>query len=204
LALSALLHDDKEGIFYIFFDDNQNLYRGADHLPGLIDQAPFSLTENCRNTVSIHQLVARFHPLGATLRSRAPQGREKVWIAYDSQQTMLSSLRKTLHQLVNEEGIKSSDLVILTPRAENRSALAEAMSLGNFNLTRKVPTRPTQVAVRTIHSFKGLDHRVVILAEIDPWANKDLTTALYVGCSRARTHLLIFHNHLLDPNSISL
>lgn len=202
LGLSALLRDEKDGIFYIFFDDNQNLYRGADRLPGLIDQSPFPLSENCRNTASIHRLVARFHPQGGAIRCRAPLGREPEWIAYDSQQAMLKLLQQRLHQLVNEDGIASSDLVILTPRAEGRSALNEGVSLGNFRLTRKEPVRPTDISVRTVHAFKGLDRRVVLLTEVDPWASKELATLLYVGCSRARTHLLIFHNHRLNPEDV--
>ncbi|MBI3959018.1 MAG: ATP-binding domain-containing protein [Chloroflexi bacterium] len=202
LGLSALLHDDKEGIFYIFFDDNQNLYRNRDRLPGLIDQAPFALSENCRNTTGIHKLVARFHPQGASIRCRAPQGREPEWIAYDSDGAMLKALQQRLHQLINEEGIASSDLVVLTPKAEDRSKLSEGLNLGNFRLTRKEPSRPTDIAVRTVHAFKGLDRRVVILAEVDPWASRELATVLYVGCSRARTHLLILHNRRLDPVSV--
>lgn len=202
LGLSALLHDDKEGIFYIFFDDNQNLYRNTDRLPGLIDQAPYPLTENCRNTTGIHRLVAQFHPQGASIRCRAPQGREPEWIAYDSDVGMLKGLQQRLHYLINEEGIASSDLVVLTPKAEDRSKLSEGLGLGNFRLTRKEPARPTDIAVRTIHAFKGLDRRVVILAEVDPWASRELATVLYVGCSRARTHLLILHNRRLDPASL--
>jgi hypothetical protein len=203
-GLSSLLRDEKYGIFYIFFDDNQNLYRGADRLPGLIDQAPFVLNENCRNTASIHQLVAQFHPQGSVIRCRSPLGRAAEWVAYDSPQAMLRSIRQTLHRLINEEGIHFSDLVILTPRAERRSDLTEGLSLGNFTLTRRQSRRTTEIPVRTVHSFKGLDCRVVLLAEVDPFANRELTPVLYVGCSRARTHLLIFHDQRLNPESISV
>lgn len=201
LGLSSLLFDDDEGIFYIFFDDNQNLYRGADRLPGLIDQAPFTLDENCRNTAGIHKLVARFHPHGASIRCRTPFGREPEWIAYDSNRSMLQTLQQRLHQLINEEGVASSDLILLTPKAKGRSILSEGLSLGNFCLTRKEPIQPTDIAVRTVHAFKGLDRRVVILAEVDPWAGMNLNRILYVGCSRSRTHLLILHNHRLDPTT---
>lgn len=203
LALSALLRDDKEGIFYIFFDDNQNLYRGTDQISGLIPQAPYPLNENCRNTRAIHRLVAHFHPQGNAIHSRAPQGRDPDWIAYDSNTAMLRLLQRKLHHLVNEEGIAPAELVVLTPKATERSALSEGLILGNFRLTRQEPTRPTDIPVRTVHAFKGLDRRVVILAEVDPWASRELATVLYVGCSRARTHLTILHNHRLDPVAVA-
>lgn len=205
LGLQYLLRDREQGIFYVFFDDNQNLYQGVDHIPGIIDQRPYSLQENCRNTRSIHRLVSRFHPAGTTIRCRGPAGREPEWIPYQSEAEMLRLLRSKLHQLVNEEGIAPGDLVILTPRAERRSALKEGTQLGNFVLTRKpLPRGANQLWVTTIHAFKGLERPVVLLAEIDDRAGHNRETLFYVGCSRARAHLLLFHDRSMDPATLTV
>lgn len=199
LGLQSLLRDPEQGIFYVFFDDNQNLYRGANHIPGVIDSPPFSLNENCRNTQCIHHLVSRYHPLGTNIRCRSPEGRPPEWIPYASQKEMEDLVRRALHHLVNEEGVASRDVVILTPKAERRSAFKEGTRLGNFVLTRNpFPQDENTIWATTIHAFKGLERKVVLLAEVEPWS-RDLETLLYVGCSRARTHLTIFHNHRLDP-----
>lgn len=203
LGLQALLRDPEQGIFYVFFDDNQNLYRGANHIPGVIDSPPFPLTENCRNTRSIHSLVAGYHPDGGSIRCRSPEGRPPQWIPYSSHQEMEDLVRRTLHSLVNEEGVSPQDVVLLTPRAEYRSTFIEGKRLGNFILTRHpFPQDERAIWVATIHAFKGLERKVVLLAEVDPWAGRNLETLFYVGCSRARTHLVIFHNHRLDPATL--
>lgn len=202
VSLHALLRDEKQGIFYVFFDDNQNLYKGVGHIPGLIDTPPFSLTRNCRNTQHIHRLVARFHPHGAEIQSLGPQGRPPIYHAYDSEQTMLKLLRQTLHQLVYEEGVAIDDLVILTPRAAHRSVLQDGASLGNFTLSRQRLPKPGHVWVSTIHAFKGLERKVVLLAEITKGIDRDLPMLLYVGCSRARTHLVVFHSQEMHPEQV--
>ena len=200
LALQELLRDQENGIFYVFFDDNQNLYRGADHIPGIIDSPPFTLTDNCRNTQEIHHLVARFHPNGAKIGCIGPQGRPPAWISYDSHRQLQDLVRRTLYQLVHKEGVAVQDIVILTPKAERRSVFKEGLRLGNFTITRKpFPEGENSVWVTTIHAFKGLERKVVLLAELDPWASRKLERLLYVGSSRARTHLIIFYNHRLDP-----
>ena len=169
---------------YTFFDDNQNLYKGVNQLIDLINSPPYLLVDNCRNTQQIHRLVAKFHQQGASLRSLGPNGSAPEWIPYSTQEEMLRMLRKTLHRLVNEEMIAPQDLVVLTPRAESRSALAEGLSLGNFVLTRKPPRSPNQIQVITIHQFKGLERKVVVITELDEAAHPDKNLILYVGCSR--------------------
>ena len=42
IALASLLNE-KEGIFYVFYDDNQNLYGGTASLKGIVDEEPFLL-----------------------------------------------------------------------------------------------------------------------------------------------------------------
>ncbi|HFD39605.1 MAG TPA: hypothetical protein ENJ31_07140, partial [Anaerolineae bacterium] len=204
IGLQGLLRDPEQGILYVFFDDNQNLYRGVNHIPGVIDSPPFPLRENCRNTQRIHQLVSRFHPQGDAIGCRGPTGRPPQWVPYSSHQELGDQVRRTLHRLVNEEGVAAQDVVILTPKAERRSVFKEGKRLGNFQITRKpFPQGATQIWTTTVHAFKGLERKVVLLAELDPWASRQLETLLYVGASRARTHLLIFHNHRLDPETLT-
>jgi len=47
LALRYLLNDPDSGIFYVFFDDHQNLYSSGG-VP--LEVAPVVLRKNCRNT----------------------------------------------------------------------------------------------------------------------------------------------------------
>lgn len=206
--LLSLLRDQEEGIFYIFFDDNQMLYDGRNPLPDFLKMpSPFLLTRNCRNTKSIHRLVSRFHPQGNKLECIGPVGRPPVHYAYANSHEMEQFLRRTLHNLVNENKVRNTDIVILTPRANDRSDLPDGKILGNFKLVWREPNTPNEIQVSTVHRFKGLERKVIILAEVDRWAHKDIQAIprlLYVGCSRARTHLIILHHHHLDLDNLSI
>jgi superfamily I DNA/RNA helicase len=54
------------------------------------------------------------------------------------------------------------------------------------------PTSAWEVRLSTIHRFKGLESPVVVLAEIDGRVDEaQLAGLLYVGATRARTHLVV-------------
>lgn len=48
-SVEELLSDPEEGVFYIFIDENQALYRKHANLP--VEDEPYRLLANCRNTV---------------------------------------------------------------------------------------------------------------------------------------------------------
>jgi hypothetical protein len=110
---------------------------------------------------------------------------------YDDLGSLKRTLGQVLHRLVVEEGMLTEDIVILTPRSRELSSLWRLGTVGNFRLTDQWTTASGEVFGSTIHSFKGLESPVVILAEIEPYVARDLEAVLYVGCSRACHHLII-------------
>lgn len=190
VALASLLNE-KEGIFYVFYDDNQNLY-GGDSLKGIVNDEPFLLSENCRNTKSIHKVVSSFYSDRKRINCNGPEGRTPELHPYRDSTEMLKSVQSVLNKLVNEEYILVEDIVILTPHAQEKSALKIGAKLGNFTLTDNPPQRRNEIQATTIYKFKGLERRVVIVAEVDDRFKYNPETLMYVGSSRARTHLLFF------------
>jgi len=87
--------------------------------------------------------------------------------------------------------VPSEDIVILTPKGRQRSSLWRLGPVGNFLLTDQWSTGSGEIFCSTVHSFKGLESPVVILAEIEPYITQDLESILYVGCSRACNHLIV-------------
>lgn len=189
LAISYLLREDSN--FYIFYDDNQNIFNGDTTFQGLISEKPFSLPENCRNTRLIHNTVKKFHKNPNEMMSRAPNGREPRWNNYFNNNELLIRLKKELNRLINENHVKPEDLVILTPKSQDKSILKEGLKLGNFSLTWNKFNRGIQVT--TIQRFKGLEKLVVLIAELDRMSD-DIEKLLYVGTSRARTELTCFYS----------
>jgi superfamily I DNA/RNA helicase len=107
---------------------------------------------------------------------------------------MLRQLQKLLHRLVNEERVDCEDIVILTPRGEERTRLKPGSRLGMFTLTSFPSPRANTVQVTSVYRFKGLERRLVILTEVDTRTKYNADMVMYVGCSRARTHLVILHD----------
>ena len=200
IALEPLLKED--GRLFAFFDDNQNLYGGALDFGGLIKDEPYSLTFNCRNTQAIHRTVARFHHLPEPLRCPGPQGNPPEVLCYQGEEEGLRLLQKTLHRLVVTEHIHPADIVVLTPRGQKRTRLAPGLRLGNFQLTIQPSTERNQIQAVSVHLFKGLEKRVVILTELDSRVPFNIERVLYVGCSRARTYLVILHDTGAPPELI--
>ncbi len=194
LSLLYLLEDPDRGIFYVFYDDNQNLYQEALQLPEELEH--FALHRNCRNTQHIHNTFLPFYQAATAPTAIGPRGRAPELIYYDSDSGLNRAMRRVLHRLVNEEQVYNEDVVILTPRARENSLLWQWGYLGNFRVTDRWPPDSGEVYCTTVHSFKGLESPVVILAEVYPSARQNLETLLYVGCSRARNHLII----LADEN----
>jgi len=189
VPLQCLLHDPDQSILYVFFDDNQNLYRTAQNIP--LELAPFPLTRNCRNTQRIHQVVMRFYQSDQMPLAQGPVGRRVEVRTYAHVGGLKRYLRQALHRLVVEENVPAEDIVVLTPRRREHSHLWRLGPVGNFRLTDQWSAGSGEIFCSTVHSFKGLESPVVILAEIEPYGAQDLEPILYVGCSRACNHLIV-------------
>jgi DNA helicase IV len=201
LPLVSLLRDPDQGILFAFYDDNQNLYQGFENIPGVIDEAPFALIDNCRNTQEIHHIVSAFYHDAGSLRCLGPEGKPAEIYEYVDGDNQVRTLRQILHRLVYQDRIDPRDIVILTPRSQERSQLKDGMAIANFTLCVKPSQIRNHVQVSSVHTFKGLESRVVILAEVEPEASRDLDAVLYVGCSRARTYLILLYDQALDEET---
>jgi len=197
LPLQMLLEDPDSGTFYIFYDDNQNIYGGLERVKNLA--RGFPLTENFRNTQAINAMVSRFYTSDHEVVALGPRGRNVDVHAYTKEIGMIKALRKTLHHLVNEEEVNPEDIIVLTPRSAANSALSRIGRLGNFLLTRNWDTDYDEIFYETIHSFKGLESPIIILTELSTDMKYAVDELLYVGCSRARNHLVIIcHDTILS------
>lgn len=193
LALKCLLNEEDNGICYFFYDDNQKIY-GSDWKPPL-EEAPFALTKNCRNTQKVHSYVLQFHEQPNSTIALGPIGRDVEIYNYQSNTQLKNTLGKVLHRLVVNEGLKTKDIVILTTSDENQPL--DNQVVGQFRLKANPNLNSNEILYKTISSYKGLESPVVILVETQMNINnKQKNNLLYVGASRARLHLII-----LRPNN---
>jgi hypothetical protein len=189
VPLTELLKDPEQGVLYIFFDDRQDIYRRPRAWP--ISDIPFELTTNCRTTQAIHRALQQTNPIGmADVDCIGPEGRPVERIELENEQAERDGLRRVVHGLVVEGRVALSDVVVLTPRSRLRSAWSEGTTLGNVRLTWNSSPAAGEIQVSTIHGFKGLEKPVVILTELAHLYRESVQELLYVGRSRATSHLI--------------
>lgn len=209
LSLETLLQDGHHGVLYVFHDPGQAIYR-----PDAIDQLrlpEIHVQMNCRNAQPIHDVVRRLAGNELDAAALREDGRPPECIEVDGDHASIEALRKVLHRLRVDEGVRPSDMAVLTGTRLEASAVWHVPGrrfgnevLGNpaiddagRNLglpARDVPHLPDDVILcDTIRRFKGLERPVIILMELeaelaDP---EKLRQSLYVGASRARQHLVV-------------
>lgn len=190
IPLPDLLRDPEKGVFYVFFDDNQRIYKQISNIP--MSEEPFFLNDNCRNTQHIYaQLLPYMQDRYETV-CIGPEGRPVEILSADTPQAARKVLRSRLAQLVNEEGLSTEDIILLTPKSQKNSQWKPDEMLGNFILSWNLDTEMNNaIRVASIFAYKGLESAVVILTELDQAREEVRDQLIYVGLSRARHHVIV-------------
>jgi superfamily I DNA/RNA helicase len=214
LPLLDLLRDRERGIVYVFGDANQDLYhaRQPDELGVVMPESPpvFSLTENRRSTKAIHDFALRFSQTDADAPppvALGPEGRPVEIFTYTdgSAEGCRRVLGTALRRIIDAGRVPASDVVVLTPRSQRSSWLMRSdgssveawpyrlmPEYGPEGSVLPPPTKGNEVRVATIHRYKGLESPVIVLTEIDGRIpEEELVSLLYVGATRARSHLVL-------------
>jgi superfamily I DNA/RNA helicase len=186
LPLELCLADGPEGIFYVFWDDNQRIYQRAASFPALPFVVP--LTENHRNTQTIHAVASHFYK-GSELVAKGPAGQKVEAIRVDGAAPRAAQLAAVLARLIDAEKVEPDHIAVLVGSA--RSSFGKPPKAGRFHLTDDQARHPGRVLLQTIHRFKGLERPVVILVDVDDLPAAEADALFYVGLSRARVHLVV-------------
>ena len=192
LALEACLNAKQNSIFYVFYDDNQRVYPHRGSIPA--DLQRFPLTENVRNTRTIHRALVTYYQGESPSLPRGPVGRSIEIQHYETTGELRKLLRQQFQRLIDAERLASSDLVVLTPRVLEGSTLPMLQLDGNYKLVERSSSKQREVWYTTIQNFKGLERRVVIVAELDEAllaAEATRDALCYVAFSRPRNYLIL-------------
>jgi superfamily I DNA/RNA helicase len=187
VTLESLLADQANGIFFVFYDDNQRIFDQEGAYP--IPPPHHRLTSNCRTTRAIHRAAAAYIGGPIAPACDGPEGRPPLEVETIAGQPV-DALRTVLHELVSVEGVPLHEIVVLTPRSQRTSDLREGAKLGNATLTWGDAGR-NQVRCRSIQAFKGLEAPVVILAEPDRAHVGRTNALLHVALTRAKHHVIV-------------
>jgi hypothetical protein len=193
VPLTELLNDPENDSFYVFYDRQQQLYGKELNLP--IDDEPFMLSRNCRNTEPIHRVVMRFGGEWTDLaRSSGASGRPVEVCPYAPEDDLATLAGEWVEKIVDQEQVPVERIVLLSPyaRSSGKSLLSKQEKIGRFRLTESDEPAPDELRFSTVHGFKGCESDVIVLVEADRWrAGSSRDALLYVACSRARHHLVV-------------
>ena len=192
VPLELLLSDFDRAPFYVFYDDNQNIYARAGTFP--IRDEPFTLTTNCRNTVPIH-LAAYKHYKGVPVSPPKVDGDDIQFEMSPGRDAQAAKINARIVDLVARQGVSAGDISVLIADAQRKADY--------YSVLRRLPLpKPATwleegirtdntVLIDTVQRFKGLESSIVILWGLDTidWdRNEEL---LYVGMSRAKSLLVV-------------
>jgi len=187
LAIDMLMESQEEDVnLYIFQDGNQAIYSSSDELP--IDEVPLYLTDNCRNTKSIHNAAYKFYQ-GEEIDEPNLEGEPIEFILHESIEKQALLLDKKINQLINEEKISPRDIVVLSMNDFNQVETILSNSKNKYIWAFKDFEPQKHILVDTAKRFKGLESKIVFLWITDPF-NID-EKLLYVSISRARLRLWV-------------
>jgi hypothetical protein len=200
-TLQMLLRDRERSAFYLFYDDNQRLYRDAP-IPAWLGE-PYALQRNIRNTDQIGTLVRHFYDGDMELSGIDGRQVQLVEVPPDADGTPGSTLalRRVLKD-IRDQGADPADVVVL---GVSRAELDSFRNPGGWTPRTKAHPRG-DVLLETIHSFKGRDSAIVVLTGLDHLSTlvgteseERLEMLLYVGASRARSLLIMLVAPVLIP-----
>lgn len=156
------------------------------------------LSINCRNTQVILDKVKKSlnADMGVRGAGQGPKVREKKAM---TREISVALLEAEIQEIIDEGGIASKNLTLLSPYPFNESSAAllpksrmhEIVILDEYSL-RNFP--PNKISFAEIQNFKGLENEAIIIIDISP--PDAITNSLakhYVAMSRARAILSIIY-----------
>ena len=192
----------------IFYDPNQNIFNISDtnRLDGAVRTLteeygfmPFILTENCRSTRRISSFLAKATGL-APISGGPVEGMKVNLITYENLDQQRQSLAEVIKGL-RKEGVPPGDIVVLSHIGNKKehgcffdlTALNGLCSYQFVDGREYQPPVKDRLRVTTVQSFKGMESKVVIVADVKGLddGNGFIKPLNYTSFSRAKTQLFI-------------
>ena len=196
----ALLGSQTNSTFHIFYDENQRIHSNLLNYPVSADDH-YLLRINCRNTRKIHELVMQYALPNQDAECKGPTGRAIEYVKVEpNDNDAKQKLGQIIKRLTERELIPLRDIVLLVPmpldRRFRRNFFKDDIIGEQFVLSDRLDTTstPNALTLSYIQTFKGLERKVVILAELERLEPDKRQKLLYIALSRAKLHLIILGN----------
>lgn len=203
-AVRHLLKDEKDGIFYIFFDSKQNIFRDRKlELP--VSRSDIILRRNCRNTANIGMYTSYFGDVRLTTHTVV--GEKPEFIKWKNNDEQLEKMKKLIEDLTINQMIPKSHIVCLTVIGLDNGCLHNKKSIGKIKITKDwkewKEVNNEKILYTSLRRFKGLEAEILIICDLSNDFNeidiKLAKTSFYTAFSRAMLRLFVFHQNNWKP-----
>jgi hypothetical protein len=194
-AFLANLMLKNSGSLYVFYDENQNIFKRDFGEKFFIEEPPFLLRYNIRNTANIYRSTQERTNLGLDTIANQIEGVEPDYRSFTRKQQAIAYIDSIINKLVVREGVSHQKIVILSNRRKENSILSGTSTVGIYEISdEKISTSSGHIAYRTVQGFKGLESDVVIYIN-HTFTNEPKTDSvratLYTAQTRARFLLYV-------------
>lgn len=188
---NLVLKDD--GSLYVFYDESQNIFDRSFGDKFMIDNPPFVLRYNIRNTANIYKYTQDKTSLGLDTVANQVEGVSPDYRRLSRRAQVVSFIDSTVNKLVNKESVDPCKITILGNVGFVDSVLGSVSTIGGCPLSSTSDDKKT-IRYRTVEEFKGLESDVVILVN-HSYVNEPQTelkrAMLYTAMTRARFYLYV-------------
>jgi hypothetical protein len=191
MPIELLLANGEDTPLYVFLDPNQSIYASPSQLP--IQEPPFYLPENCRNTAPIHKLSYRYYQ-GEEVDPPDIDGETPVFIEKEGLSAQAGTVRKLVNRLLLQEGLGTEEIVVLVLGQNKESQYQALQKMGapaGHAWAFERHCEPGSILVDTARRFKGLEAPAIVLWGLEDADNPRDRELLYVAFSRARSRMWV-------------
>lgn len=163
LTIRALLKR-KFSCFYVFFDENQNIFTKDFKNSFAIEYPPILLRYNIRNTGRIYENAIKKTGLGKETLSNNLLGVEPEYSDYKNTVQCKNALTNLIIRLTQKEYVNTEAIVILSNLSYENSILSSEEYVGPFTISTKSKKSTLKNSVRfsTVREFKGMESDIII------------------------------------------
>ncbi len=186
-SLGYLVRED--GYRYIFYDPDQNVFGTDMQFP--IDEPPFVLVDNCRNTRKICEFVRSCTGREMRPMTGVPVGMSVQQFVNQSPVGRRRHLGQILEWLVTDQHVSADRIVVLGGHGIEKTCVPPDGRIGRFMVSQTGDAGPNVVRYYTYMKFKGCEADAVVLLDVDPADERWSDLAVYTTASRAKFLLFV-------------
>ncbi len=194
LVLDKLLIGGLSDGNYTFYGDfsRQAIFNKTADIKYLSSYSFFAkkkLSINCRNTMNVGNELVNITGFEDTKYRLKIEGEKVDFYTWKTKLEQITKFDSILSSLINAK-INLCDITILSPVVRSNTIINESDFSKNI-IDYQINNTKNKITFSTIHSFKGLENKIIILLDIDSYNDKQL---MYVAFSRARDKLIVLES----------